>query len=395
MNRSTISLVVVGIIMIVLVAVSLLMVDIETVDGNEIGVMETWSEGVVAEPLLPKTYILVPGFTKRVFKYDVSSQVFVMNDVASGAGYASGRERDSYLVQSREGQDMRISMNLRWRLMESKVIEIHQTVRGQIEEKLLRPELMRIVKDKATTRTAIDAYSGTGLVELQTDIFNRLASPEGELFRRGIMIENFVIENIGLDKDYVGQIKARQVAIQKELRAREETKAAMAEAERAKAEARAAFEKAVVDAKRDKEVGILAAQKQAEQQVLAAEAQKKRTILDAEASAAQVELASIAEKKRNILIAEGDQQAALLNAQAIKALGEAEAEATRLKLTAYSAEGAQGFIRIEVAKHMSEAFKNISGYLPQDMTVNLLSESFLNAVGLVTQSSHAGQKQAN
>jgi hypothetical protein len=32
---------------------------------------------------------------------------------------------------------------------------------------------------------------------------------------------------------------------------------------------------------------------------------------------------------------------------------------------------------------MAEAFKNIDGYLPQDMTVNLLSDSFLRAVEAV------------
>ena len=145
-----------------------------------------------------------------------------------------------------------------------------------------------------------------------------------------------------------------------------------AKADRAKAEAQAAFEKAVVDAKRDKEVGILSAQKLAEQQVL-----------DAQAAAKRVEFAAEADKNRNVLAAQGEQEAALLRAQAIKALGEAEAEATRLKLSAYAAEGADAFVKIEVSKSMSEAFKNIDGYLPQDMTVNLLSDSFLRAVEAV------------
>ena len=61
----------------------------------------------------------------------------------------------------------------------------------------------------------------------------------------------------------------------------------------------------------------------------------------------------------------------------------AEAEATRLKLSAYSAVGSEAFVRIEVAKSMSEAFQNIKGYLPQYMTVNLLSDSFLKAVEAV------------
>ena len=84
-----------------------------------------------------------------------------------------------------------------------------------------------------------------------------------------------------------------------------------------------------------------------------------------------------------MLAAQGEQEAALLRAQAIEALGEAEAEATRLKLSAYSAEGSEAFVRIEVAKSMAEAFENIDGYLPQDMTVNLLGDSFLNAVEAV------------
>lgn len=369
--KQTISLIVVGLVVAAVLIVSVFIVDITTVEGNEIGVKETWDGGVEPDPLQPKTYVLMPGFTQKIFKYDMSSQVFVMNDAAMNT-YGEGRGRDSYLVQSSEGQDMRISLNIRWRRDPAHVVDLHKTVRENVEEKILRPELMRVVKDQATTRTALDAYSGEGLVKLQSDISTALMSADSELRKRGVIVENFVIEHIGLDPSYVEQIKARQVAVQERLRAIEETKAAEAKAERAKAEAQAAYEKALVDAKRDKEVGVLSAQKQAEQQVLAATAAAK-----------QVELAAEADKNRNVLAATGEQEAALLRAQAIEALGKAEAEATKLKLGAYSAEGSEAFVRIEVAKSMSDAFKNISGYLPQDMTVNLLSDSFLRAVEAV------------
>ena len=371
--KNNISLAVVGLIVVILLFGSFFIVDISTVEGNEIGVKETWNEGVVADPLPPKTYVLIPGFTQKIFKYDMSSQVFVMNDQPDST-YGAGRTQDSYTVQSSEGQDMRISLNVRWRRDPLKVVELHKTVRYAIEEKVLRPEIMRIVKDRATTREAIEAYAGTGLVQLQSDISTALQAPDGELSKRGVIVENFVIEHIGLDPQYIEQIKARQVAVQERLRAIEETKAAEAKAERAKAEAQAAYEKAVVDAKRDKEVGILSAQKTAEQQILAAQA-----------SARQVELAAEADKNRNVLAAEGEKEASLLRASAIEALGKAEAEATRLKLSAYSQEGSEAFVRIEVAKSISLAFQNISGYLPQDMNVNLLSESFLKAVESVVK----------
>jgi regulator of protease activity HflC (stomatin/prohibitin superfamily) len=369
--KQIITLVLAGIILIALLVASIFIVDITTVEGNEIGVKETWDGGVISEPLQPKTYVLFPGFTQKVFKYDMSSQVFVMNDQPD-ATYGEGRRRDSYLVQSSEGQDMRISLNIRWRRDPSFVVDMHKTVRGNVEEKILRPELMRVVKDKATTRTALDAYSGEGLVKLQSDISSALMAADSDLRKRGVIVENFVIEHIGLDPAYVEQIKARQVAVQERLRAIEETRAAEAKADRAKAEAQAAYEKAVVDAKRDKEVGILGAQKLAEQQVL-----------DAQAAAKRVEFAAEADKNRNVLAAQGEQEAALLRAQAIEALGKAEAEPTRLKLSAYSAQGSEAFVRIEVSKSMAEAFKNIDGYLPQDMTVNLLSDSFLRAVEAV------------
>ncbi len=394
--RNYTSLIVFGVIAVFLLITSLVLFDIETIAGNEYGVKETWSEGVLEDVLMPKTYILFPGFTQKIYHYDASSQIFVMNDLAEDIEYGSGRKQDSYMVQSAEGQDMRISLNVRWRIDPVKLLELHKTVRDSIEEKVLRPELMRVVKDEATLRTAIEAYSGAGLVKLQGDIFARLTDSENELGQRGVLVENFVIESIGLDPEYVGEIKARQVAIQREMRAREETKAALAEAEKVKAEAQAEYEKALVEGLRDKEVGILGAEKQAQQEVLAAEASKKQVVLAAEAQAEQVvlaaeaqakqvELAAEADKKRAVLAAEGEMESGELKAQAIIAIGTAEAQATELRLRAYTAAGPEAFVQIEVAKHMAEAFKNIDGYLPQDMKVNLLSESFMDAVKQVVR----------
>ena len=381
-NNSIVLLVVVGVIIAALIAVSIVTVDITTVRGNEVGVLETWKDGVLDEPKLPKTYMLIPGFMKEVYIYDVSSQVFVMNDTAEQV--AIGRNQDSYLVQSAEGQDMRISLNVQWRIDPTKVVHIHKTVRSDIEEKILRPGIMRIVKDSATTRIATEAYSGEGLVKLQSEIFDRMVASDGELRSRGVIVENFVIEGIGLDNDYVGEIKARQVAIQRELRANEETKAAEAEALRARAEAQKDYEKMVVEARRDKEVGVLDFEMKAAQEVLKATAEASKVVLSAEASAKQVELAAEAQKKQAVLAAEGEKESGELRAQAILAIGEAEAQATKLKLSAYAVEGADAFIKIEVAKQMAEGFKNIRGYLPQDMKINLLSESFLDAVRQAT-----------
>jgi regulator of protease activity HflC (stomatin/prohibitin superfamily) len=292
-------------------------------------------------------------------------------------------------VQSAEGQDMGISLSVRWRINPDKIVEIHKTIRDSIEEKVLRPEIMRTVKDQATLRMAIDAYSGAGLVQLQTDIEAALADPDSELSQRGVVVENFVIENIQLDPEYIGEIKARQVAMQRELRAKEEEKAALAEAQKANAVAQAGLEKSVVEGERDKRVGILEAEKEAAQEVLAAGAAAEKVVLAAEASKRRVVLAAEGDKQQVVLAAEGEMEAGQLKAQAILVIGESEAEATRLRLSAYSAAGPEAFVQIEVSRNMAEAFKNINGYLPQDMKINLLSESFMDAVQQVV-----GPKQA-
>lgn len=352
------------ILSLVLLIVALMAVKIRTVQGNEIGVKETWS-GVDPTPLQPGTYILFPGWTQTIYTYDLSTQLFALNDDKN----YKGRDGDSYHVQSQEGQTLAISLNLRWRLDPTKIVQLHTTVRNNFEEKLVRPTVLRIVKDEATVRKAIAAYSGEGLVELQKVIEKDLENPQGDLAARGIIAESFVIDGIQLDENYIGEIKARQVATQRKLRADEETKAAEAQALKVKAEAQADYNKQVVEAERDKAVGILAAEQAAQKQVIAAKA-------DAE----KVELAAKANKKQVVLAAEAEKEAGLLKGAAITAIGAAEAEATKLKLAAYAVPGSDNYTKIMVAESFAKSMWSVKGYLPANMSVNVLSENFTRSV---------------
>jgi len=367
MNRIRIFAAIGAVAAVILIVIFFIMFEVVQVAGNELAVHETWADGVLAEPELPKTYFLFPGFMHTFYKYDMSSQVYVMNDKPARVEFAAGRADDRYTVQSKEGQDLTISLNVRWRLDPEKIIYIHTTVRRDFEEKILRPVLLREVKDAATIRTAIEAYSGEGLVKLQKDIEERLTDPNGEVRRQGLIVENFVIEKISLDPEYSAQIKARQVAVQKEKRAKQETLAALEEANRAEAEAQADFKRSVVVAQRDKEVGILKAQKQAEQEVLAAEAAKKKQVLAAEA----------------------EKESGELRAAAIIAIGQAEAEAQKVKLQAYAVEGADNFVRIEIANAIAEANKGVQGYIPESMTINVFTDRIMDAIDRIVKPNNA------
>jgi len=365
-------LVIPAVIIILAIVLLSFTVSCAKLEGNEVGVKETWWGGVESAPLTEsgKTYILFPAFTQRIIPYKVSTRVFVMNDKQAKDGEVyEGRNYDSYLVQSKDQQDMRISLQVQWHIDPAKVVELHKTNGPRVEENLLRPEVMRVVKDEATKCTALEAYSGEGLVALQKSIQARLSDKTADLAKRGVMVDLFVIEHIGLDKDYTQQIVSRQVAVQRQLRAVEETKAAQADAERAKAEAQADYERTIVAAKRDKDAGILQAEQFSQQQIIKAKANAEQTRLDAEAA-----------KDRVVLAAEGEQQSGSLKAQAIRAIGEAEGAATRAKVEAYNAPGANTMVRLEAVKNFPIAFQNIKGFLPSDAKFNVLASDYIKGV---------------
>lgn len=367
MSRSPIKLVISGIVLIVALVITLMTFKIVTINGNELGIKETWSGGVQNEILQPKTYFLFPGWSQTVYEYDASSQVFVMNDKGNHTEGIKGRQQpDSYLVQSQEGQDMKISLNLRWRIDPAKLVSIHKTVRMQIEEKIIRPVVMRVVKDKATEMKAIEAYSGEGLVRLQASIQNALSGGdqiEGkELRERGVIVENFVIEHIALDPAYVSEIVKKQIAVQQQLRAVEEQKAAEAEALVAKSKAQADYNTQEVQAKRDAIVKVTAAQAAMEQQVLSAKGEQQKLIIESEGKQKSMEAIAIG----------------------TLAQGKAEAAAKELMLKAYAVQGADAWVKVEVAKSLAQGISNIKGYLPGDMKVNLLTDNYLKGVDTLT-----------
>lgn len=375
-----------GIVIVALVLGSLIAVDIHTVNGGEIGVLQTWGGGVDEKPLLPKTYTFFPGFTNTVHNYDVTSKTLTV---------------DNYTVQSKDSQDMKIDFKVAYHLEPAKVPSLHISA-GRDYESVLQNRLYSVVKDEATVRTALQAYSGQGLVELQGSIEKILQDNKGELYQRGFVVENFVIIHIGLDPKYTEEITQRQIAIQTQLRAVEQTKASVALAEKAKADAQADYEKTLVEARRDKEKGVLKAEQLAREEVIKAEASAQQVtlkakadaeqvVVKAQASAQEVELRAKAEKSQAILVAEGEKEAGVLKAIAIQALGAADAEAQKLRLSAYAVPGADAFARIEISKSFAAGMANIRGVVPADFKLSVVSGDFTKGVNVMAESPHSSK----
>jgi regulator of protease activity HflC (stomatin/prohibitin superfamily) len=348
------------------------------VDGNELAVVEKFYGGL-QEKTIPSGGYIYNRILETYYNYSIADQVFVMNDTPRKRDFdrefGEGRANDAYLVQSKDQQNMRISLQVQWRRNPEKIVDLHKAAGSNVEERLLRPVLLRVVKDEATVRTALDAYSGDGLVALQKDVHTRLTDPTGELAQKGVIVSVFAIQGIVLDKEYTEQIVARQVAIQGQSRAKEETKWEDEKANKAKATAQADYETRLVQARRDKEAGILEAEKLAQTRVLSAKAEAEQVVLKAEA-----------EKKRNIAEAEGKALAGELEGKGILAIGQATAESNKLLLTSFSAPGSENYVKTKIAESMGHAYSGIKGYVPEKMNITVLSENYAKGISLLLNS---------
>jgi len=347
------------------------MAGIEHVEGHQLAIKETFMGGVDDKVYAPKKYVYFRPTTDYI-TYDMRIKNFIMNDKDAAAGeVGSGRDKDSYTFPVGKGnQPITVSMALRWQYDSANLHAIHKNVRNDpraLEERVLRNPLMRIVKDKATTKEALEIYSGTGLVELQQDIEDALLA-EQEFKDKGVQIVGFVIEDIGLDPDYAAEISKKQLAVQKALRMEKEKLANLKEAETAEAKAQIAKNKAVVHAQQLKEVGILAKEQEKAERILKAEAAAQEKILGAEAA-----------KSDQLLRAEGERDAFIARASGIKAKGLAEAKVDAAKRDAqYSGTAGQRRAAVQIAGYKVKMLQGIEGIMPEKVAMTIIGEGLQN-----------------
>lgn len=369
--------------LVAILLVSLTVIKVRTVYGNEVGVLETF-DGVSETSLQPGTYFYPLGLGKNVYRYTTSGRVFVMNDKSdTQEPFAEGRRSDSLVVNSLDNQRVSFHVTITWRIDPLHVVQLHKNYRDNIEERLLRPEVVNAVGIRATLQNAIDLYSGPKLNELREVVTKELRDPAGKLAQSGVIVDRFVIEKPKLNPDYEKVIESRQLAIATESQAREQEKANVAIANAAKAAALKQQFEQVVAAETAAKQQVIAQQAASEKDTIQTRANALNNVTQQEAAAKVVVINAEAEARRNIAISEAQKQAEINRAVGINAVGEAQANATKLLLSSYAVPGSDLYTRIEVAKSLGTAFTNVKGYLPQGVTYNTVANDFDRAVSLL------------
>ena len=351
-----------------------------TVQGNQVGVRETWSGGVDPNPLPPKTYFYNRWLT-QIYTYETSGQGYAMND--KDEPFASGRRVDPLIVNSRDNQQVVFHILVTWRIDPAHVVALHKNYRNNIDERILRPAIVKAVSVRATLQDAIDLYSGEKLNQLRSDVEHDLKDPAGNLSGNGIVVDSFVIEKpTFMNKEYVDNIERRQVQIIIQSRAHEEQLANEALALAAKSAAQKQLNEQVVAADAAKQVAILQQEATAQQSIIQTSANAKNAVTQQEAESKKIVLAAQAEADRQVAISQASKTAELNRAVAIEAVGRAQAQANSLLLTSYSVAGADLYTRIQVAQSFAQAINNVR-YYPPNATFNTIASDFDKGLSLL------------
>lgn len=335
-----------------------MVVNWQKVEGNQRLVTQNFNTGVSSDIVGPGTFFYVP-ITTTVYKYNVGTEKFIMGDknLYNGAGsdYVDYPAFTITTGGSGNEQPATFSVTLQYHLDPTKLVALHNTAQSSYEDLVIKPALTRIISDQSTQLKVLDFYSGAGRVNLQKSIENAIAEHPA-LSAVGIIVDTFVIDNIALDTEYVGKIRARQIAYQDKLKSIEEAKAAKEQAKKVEAVAEANKLQLIVEAEAKKQ-----------QQIKAAEAANESKILAAKAAAEQKRLDAAAERFRKEEDAKGQ-----------LALGTAEAKVAELKRDSkYAGVSGQRLAAVEIAKARVELFKNmqLKGILPEKTVLTIIEGS--------------------
>lgn len=300
-------------------------VGIKTIQGNEIGVIQDWSQGVLDKTLRSGTHFY-NNIAWDVRVYEIGTQKSTFGPLAGQQGEYPPIEVE---VGENGGQSAKVLISVNYHVDPSKIVTLYkQGLADTYEQVVLNREIVDTVNEVARPKkTALDIYSGAGFNAFKNEVDERLKE-NTVLEDRGIVVENTIISGITLDPEYKKQIDLKQIAQQNTLRAVEEAKAAQEEAKKVFAQAQADVE---------------------------------RRTQEANAKKIETELAAQGEGARIKAIAEGQRDARIAQATGDLALGKAQAEVDQLKSKAlYEGEAGARRSQVEIARARAEVAKELT-----------------------------------
>ena len=158
--------------------------------------------------LAPQGVNLVVPFVCATELYDLRRHEYTMS-AAMGEGRRSNVD-DSLWSPTREGLQVGIDLTVWHRLDPARVIEVHQRIGPDYEEKILRPAVRSVIRLVISEYAVMDVYSAQRAA-IQEEI---TAKVKALVEHDGFLVDEIVLRDVRFTDAFAAAIEAKQIAQQ-------------------------------------------------------------------------------------------------------------------------------------------------------------------------------------
>lgn len=176
------------------------------VDAGEVGVVFNLFVGTQHDTLGPGLHMVTP-YVNQVYRYKTVEQAYTMS-ILSHEGKVVGD--DSLWSPTIEGLQVGIDSTTRYAIDPVKAWQVHNNLRNNYEEVLVRPTIRSVVRLYVSQNSVTDVY-GSKRGQIQSAIETAIRT---RFEQEGFVLLSFDIRNINFTADYSKAIEAKQIAQQ-------------------------------------------------------------------------------------------------------------------------------------------------------------------------------------
>lgn len=195
------------------IGLSLLAAALVFIQPDQVGVVISFITpgGVRPQPLRAGLHFIVPILEQDVI-YPISWQTYTMSGKPN-EGAKTGD--DSIRARTSDGQEIRLDLSIIFRVNYEQVVRLHSDWQDRYIEDFVRPVIRGLVRTQVS-QFKVKEVNSSARKDLEATLQRLLTA---ELAAKGLIVDQFLLRDIGFTDEYAAAIEHKQVSMEDEERA--------------------------------------------------------------------------------------------------------------------------------------------------------------------------------